>query len=103
MSKKYRLSLMLLSLIILLCVGSYFTQGISFITTDFWFASGLLLLILLSLVDQPFFSKDSNIFVNGVTAALSLLLVAPDDGGADKNLDQNDGTGGNPCFHIKIE
>jgi hypothetical protein len=24
-------------------------------------------------------------------------------GGADKNLDQNDGTGGNPCFHIKIE
>jgi len=33
------------------------------------------LLILLSLVDQPFFSKDCNIFVNAVTAALSLLLV----------------------------
>lgn len=79
MSKKYRLSLLVLSLTILLCVGSYFTQGISFITTDFWFASGLLLLILLSLVDQPFFSKDSNIFVNGVTAALSLLLIDPDD------------------------
>lgn len=79
MSKKYRLSLMGLSLLILMCVGTYFTHGFSFIVNDFWFASGLLLLILLSLVDQPFFSKDSNIFVNGITAALSLLLVAPNE------------------------
>lgn len=79
MSKKYRLSLMGLSLIILLCVGAFFTHSLSFIVNDFWFASGLLLLILLSLVDQPFFSKDSNIFVNGITAALSLLLVSPED------------------------
>ena len=64
-----------LSLIALLVVGFYFNHNWSFITDDFWFSSGLLLLILLSLVDQPFFSKDSNIFVNAVTAALSLLLV----------------------------
>jgi len=75
MSRKYRLSLMGLSLVILICVGAYFNHGLGFIVNDFWFASGLLLLILLSLVDQPFFSKDSNIFVNAITAALSLLLV----------------------------
>jgi hypothetical protein len=33
---------------------------------------------MLSLIDQPHFSKDSNIFVNGVTAALSLLLIPKD-------------------------
>lgn len=75
MSKRYRLSLMGISLIILIAVGVYFTKSLSFIVNDFWFASGLLLLILLSLVDQPFFSKDCNIFVNAVTAALSLLLI----------------------------
>ena len=69
-----------LSLIILLCVGAFFTHSLSFIVNDFWFASGLLLLILLSLVDQPFFSKDSNIFVNGITAAL------PQDNGSPPAL-----------------
>ena len=78
MSKRYRLSLMGISLIILIAVGTYFTKSLSFIVNDFWFASGLLLLILLSLVDQPFFSKDCNIFVNAVTAALSLLLIPAD-------------------------
>lgn len=66
---------MILSLIVLLVVGFYFNRNFSFAINDFWFSSGLLLLILLSLVDQPFFSKDCNIFVNAVTAALSLLLV----------------------------
>ena len=75
MSKRYRLSLMGISLIILIGVGYFFNGSLSFIVNDFWFASGLLLLILLSLVDQPFFSKDCNIFVNAVTAALSLLLI----------------------------
>jgi len=42
---------------------------------DFWFTSGFLLLILLSLIDQPHFSKDSNVFINAVTAGVSLLLV----------------------------
>lgn len=75
MSKRYRLTLMILSLVALLAVGFYFNGNFSFAINDFWFSSGLLLLILLSLVDQPFFSKDCNIFVNAVTAALSLLLV----------------------------
>lgn len=66
---------MILSLVVLLAVGFYFNGNFSFAINDFWFSSGLLLLILLSLVDQPFFSKDCNIFVNAVTAALSLLLV----------------------------
>lgn len=75
MSKKYRLVLMLLSLIILFMIGFLTNHSFRFIVEDFWFTAGLLLLILLSLIDQPFFSKDSNIFVNAVTAGLSLLLV----------------------------
>lgn len=75
MSKKYRLILMLISLSVLVVVGWFINKSFSFLINDFWFTSGLLLLILLSLVDQPFFSKDCNIFVNAVTASLSLLLV----------------------------
>jgi len=48
---------------------------LSKLLSQFWFSSGILLLILLSLIDQPHFSKDANIFVNAVTAAISLLLV----------------------------
>lgn len=77
MSRKYRLILMIISCSILLIVGRLVSGSFAFITDDFWFAAGLLLLILLSLIDQPHFSKDSSIFVNGVTAALSLLLVEP--------------------------
>ena len=79
MSKKYRLILMGLSLVVLLCIGFSFYGNFSFVANDFWVSSGLLLLILLSLVDQPFFSKDSNIFVNAVTAALSLLLIPSEE------------------------
>lgn len=79
MNKKYRLSLMVISLIILFLVGWRLNYNLSSLFNEFWFTSGLLLLILLSLVDQPFFSKDSNIFVNATTAALSLLLVPKDE------------------------
>ena len=75
MSKRYRLSLMGISIVILLAVGYWTSNSFQFVVNDFWFTAGLLLLILLSLIDQPFFSKDSNIFVNAVTAELSLLLV----------------------------
>lgn len=75
MTKSYRLTLIALSTLILLIVGYSLTKSFGFILNDFWFTSGLLLLILLSLIDQPHFSKDSNIFVNAVTAAISLLLV----------------------------
>jgi uncharacterized protein len=79
MSKKYRLILMIISLIVMLGLGFYVKGDFSFILNDFWFTSGLLLLILLSLIDQPHFSKDSNVFVNAVTASISLLIVAIQD------------------------
>lgn len=66
---------MAISAIILCVIGWFIKNDFSFLTEDFWFTSGLLLLVLLSLVDQPFFSKDSDIFVNAVTASLSLLLI----------------------------
>lgn len=66
---------MAISAIILCLIGWIIKKDFSFLTDDFWFTSGLLLLVLLSLVDQPFFSKDSDIFVNAVTASLSLLLI----------------------------
>ena len=66
---------MAISAIILCLIGWLIKKDFSFLTDDFWFTSGLLLLVLLSLVDQPFFSKDSDIFVNAVTASLSLLLI----------------------------
>lgn len=64
-----------LSLIVLLIVGWAIEGSFDFLLNDFWFAAGFLLLITLSLVDQPHFSKDSNIFVNAITAGMSLLLV----------------------------
>jgi uncharacterized protein len=75
MSKKYRLIFLGLSLLVLLSVGYYTTRNLSFLLNDFWFTSGFLLLILLSLIDQPHFSKDANIFVNAVAAGISLLLI----------------------------
>jgi hypothetical protein len=75
MSKIYRLSFLGLSFIILIILGYILTDNFEFILNHFWFTSGLLLLILLSLIDQPHFSKDSNIFVNAITAGISLLIV----------------------------
>jgi hypothetical protein len=75
MSKFYRLSFLTLSFIVLLLIGYQIKGNIAFVFDDFWFTSGLLLLILLSLIDQPHFSKDSNIFVNSIAAGISLLLV----------------------------
>jgi hypothetical protein len=66
---------MILSMAILCIVGWFINRDLSFVINDFWFTAGLLLLILLSLIDQPHFSTDANIFVNAVTASLSLLLV----------------------------
>ena len=79
MSRKYRLILMAISIVILCVIGWFIKRDFTFLYQDYWFTSGLLLLIMLSLVDQPFFSKDSDIFVNSVTAALSLLLVAQNE------------------------
>ncbi|MCL2064736.1 MAG: DUF87 domain-containing protein [Candidatus Cloacimonetes bacterium] len=75
MSRRTRLIILGLSLIVLISIGRIVSESFHFIIKDFWFTSGVLLLILLSLIDQPHFSKDSNIFINGVTAFISLLLV----------------------------
>jgi hypothetical protein len=79
MSKTYRLSFLGLSFLVLLILGKLLTGNFEFILNHFWFTSGLLLLILLSLIDQPHFSKDSNIFVNAITAGISLLIVKEPD------------------------
>jgi uncharacterized protein len=79
MTKTYRLSFLGLSFLILIILGKSLTGNFEFILNHFWFTSGLLLLILLSLIDQPHFSKDSNIFVNAITAGISLLIVKEAD------------------------
>lgn len=79
MTKIYRLLLLGLSFLLLVGLGYYIRKDFSFLLNDFWFTSGLLLLILLSLIDQPHFSKDTNIFVNAVTASVSLLLIQADN------------------------
>ena len=75
MNKRYRLVLFGLEIIALIIVTQLCTGNILVALSDLWFSSGLLMLILLSLIDQPFFSKDTNIFVNGVTGFLALLLI----------------------------
>ncbi len=81
MSKIYRLSFLGCSFIILVILGYFLTGHFDFLLNHFWFTSGLLLLILLSLIDQPHFSKDSNIFINSITAGISLLII--EEGGRD--------------------
>lgn len=78
MNRKVRLVYLLLSFIVLVCVGRWVTGSFDFMLQQFWFISGLFLLMLLSLIDQPHFSKDANIFVNGTTGWVSLMLVLPD-------------------------
>jgi hypothetical protein len=68
--------MMFISLAIILVIGRWSIGSFEFVTGQFWFISGALLLIMLSLVDQPHFSKDANVFVNGATALVSLLTVA---------------------------
>ncbi len=76
MTRRYRLVFLFLALILLFAVS--LAVGIPITIDSFWLSSGILLLLFLSLVDQPHFSKDANVFVNGVTGLLALLIV-PDD------------------------
>ena len=75
MRLSYRLTMMFVSLAVILTVGWFSTHNFEFATGQFWFISGALLLIMLSLVDQPHFSKDGNVFVNGTTALVSLFTI----------------------------
>jgi hypothetical protein len=75
MKLSYRLTMMFVSLAVILTVGWVSMHNFEFATGQFWFISGALLLIMLSLVDQPHFSKDGNVFVNGATALVSLFTI----------------------------
>src|SRR5690554_1569136 len=75
MSRKYRIILLSCTFVLLQVVGIILERSFINLLSSFWYTSGFVLLVLLSLVDQPFFSKDSNIFVNSITAMISLLLV----------------------------
>jgi hypothetical protein len=75
MKLSYRLTMMFVSLAVILTVGWFSMGNFEFTTGQFWFISGALLLIMLSLVDQPHFSKDANVFVNGATALVSLFTI----------------------------
>jgi hypothetical protein len=77
MKLRTRLIFLVLFTPTLLFVGRSITGNFDFVANDFWFAAGLLLLVLISLIDQPFFSNDGNIFLNG-TSALSLILIRGD-------------------------
>lgn len=75
MKLSYRLTMMFLSLSIILTVGWFSMHSFEFATGQFWFISGALLMIMLSLVDQPHFSKDGNVFINSATALVSLFTI----------------------------
>lgn len=75
MKLSYRLTMMFVSLGIILTVGWFSMKSFEFATGQFWFVSGALLLIMLSLVDQPHFSKDANVFNNGSAALVSLFTI----------------------------
>src|SRR6202035_2989007 len=79
MRQRGRLMFLAVCLITLIIVGRATTGSFAFLLGDFWFTSGLLLLILLSIVDQPHFSKDANVFMNGVAGAISLLPMPKAD------------------------
>lgn len=77
MSIRARLTFLIVSFVALVTVGRAVTGDFTFLLSQFWFTAGFFLLLLLSLIDQPHFSKDANIFVNATTAWISLLLVQP--------------------------
>lgn len=79
MATRTRMIFLGVSVATLLLTGWIATGGLRFLLGDFWFTAGLFLLLLLSLVDQPHFSRDASIFVNGSTAWISLLLVPSTD------------------------
>ena len=75
MRLRSRLIFIVTALVLLVTIGRLVTGSFDFFLTQFWFASGLFLLLLISLIDQPHFSTDANIFLNAITGWTSLLLV----------------------------
>jgi len=79
MNKKSRYVYLSLSLVIFTLIGFFYEKTFLKLIESFWFSSGILLLLTLSLIDQPFFSKDSNIFLNSITAEMSLFFLPPEN------------------------
>jgi len=79
MSYKYRLFLLLLSISLLLIIGRIITGSFDFVLSDIWFTSGIFLVILISLIDQPHFSNYGNLFLNSIIAATTLLLFQKEE------------------------
>lgn len=73
--RNYRLIVLVIEIIIIFLLALIKNMSIKELFGEFWFTSGLLLIILLTLVDQPFYSKDANIFINASTAFVSLFLL----------------------------
>jgi hypothetical protein len=66
----------------LLIIAGFIAEGnVRFLLNEFWFNAGLFMLILAVFIDQPFFSTESNIILNGAAAAISLIGVK----GAERN------------------
>jgi hypothetical protein len=79
MGLKYRLALLILSILSLSVIGRIITGSFEFLLSDIWFTSGIFLVILISLIDQPHFSKDGNVFLNSITAGTTLLLFTKEN------------------------
>ena len=79
MKLSYRLTMMFMSFALITSIGWLTLGNVDFLTGQFWFISGALLLIMLALVDQPSFSKDANVFNNGASALVSLFSIKIDD------------------------
>lgn len=79
MKLSYRLTMMFISFAVITSIGWMTLGNVDFLTGQFWFISGALLLIMLALVDQPLFSKDANVFNNGASALVSLFSIKIDD------------------------
>ncbi|MDC7228519.1 MAG: DUF87 domain-containing protein [Spirochaetales bacterium] len=78
-NRSYRIWLLTISMVLIVILGRALTGDFDFLLSDYWFVSGILLVILISLIDQPFFSTESNTFLNAVTAFISLVLIQVED------------------------
>src|SRR5262245_20141950 len=74
-----RLVTLFLFVVLFICTGRITTGNFEFFFKDFWFNAGILTLVLGALIDQPFYSRDDDILLNGVAASVSLLTITSED------------------------
>lgn len=81
MSRKYRIIIFSIMTIMFIILGFLIEGSLMDLFNSFWFTSGILLLFVLSLIDQPYFSNESSIFVNSITALTAILILPKEDVG----------------------